>query len=162
MPLIVRWPGHVRPGKVDESTVMSAVDFFPMICKIAGASPPGNVQFDGEDLSEALFGNGATRKHPLFWEYGRNAAFGYPKGRDRSPNVAVRDGKWKLLLNADGTGSELYDLQKDRNENKCGGTKSSGSEGPGNRAAMEKISAVIRQTLHEDKGVSRQITSPWF
>jgi arylsulfatase A-like enzyme len=116
MPLIVRWPGHVRPGKVDESTVMSAVDFFPMFCKIAGTSPPGSGQFDGEDLSEALFGNGATRKNPLFWEYGRNDAFGYPKGRDRSPNVAVRDGKWKLLLNADGTGTELYDLQTERNE----------------------------------------------
>ncbi|MDB6112681.1 MAG: arylsulfatase family protein [Pedosphaera sp.] len=33
-----------------------------------------------------------------------------------SPNVAVRDGKWKLLVNDDGTGAELYDLDADRNE----------------------------------------------
>lgn len=36
--------------------------------------------------------------------------------RDRSPNVAVRDGKWKLLVNADGTGVELYNLETDREE----------------------------------------------
>ena len=33
------------------------------------------------------------RTKPLFWEYGRNAqSFKYPAGRDRSPNLAVRDG----------------------------------------------------------------------
>jgi arylsulfatase A-like enzyme len=116
MPLIVRWPGHVAPGVVDEKSVLSGVDFLPMFCAIAGAARPGDVQLDGEELSQAFLGNGATRKKPLFWEYGRNSAFGYPKGRDRSPNVAVRDGKWKLLLNADGSGAELYDLEADRNE----------------------------------------------
>jgi hypothetical protein len=30
----------------------------------------------------------------------------------------VRDGKWKLLANADGGGAELYDLAADRNETK--------------------------------------------
>ena len=34
----------------------------------------------------------------------------------RSPNVAIRDGDWKLLINADGTGAELYNLANDRNE----------------------------------------------
>jgi hypothetical protein len=33
-------------------------------------------------------------------------------------NVAVRDGDWKLLVNADGTGAELYDLAADPNETK--------------------------------------------
>jgi arylsulfatase A-like enzyme len=34
----------------------------------------------------------------------------------RSPNVAVLDGDWKLLVNADGAGAELYDLAADPNE----------------------------------------------
>jgi arylsulfatase A-like enzyme len=101
---------------VDEQTIMAAVDFFPMFCKLTGAPLPNEVQFDGEDLTEALFGKSVTRRKPMFWEYGRNGAFGYPKGKDRSPNVAVRDGKWKLLVNADGANPELYDLQADRNE----------------------------------------------
>ena len=53
----------------------------------------------------------------MFWEYGRNTnSFNYPQGKDRSPNVAVRDGNWKLLINADGTGAELYDLNPDSAE----------------------------------------------
>ena len=52
------------------------------------------------------------------WEYGRNAKFfGYPKQpRDRSPQLAIREGNWKLLCNADGEGVELYDFSLDKNE----------------------------------------------
>ena len=117
MPFIVRWPGHVPAGKTDESTVVAAVDLFPSLCAIAGAIPPKEVALDGEDLSAAWLGREMLRKRPLFWEYGRNpTAFLYPGGRDRSPNVAMRDGPWKLLLNADGSGPELYDLASDRTE----------------------------------------------
>jgi arylsulfatase A-like enzyme len=87
-----------------------------MFCQLAGVALPKDEPFDGEDLSQSFFGHVMARKNPLFWEYGRNPSFGYPKGRDRSPNVAVREGKWKLLVNADGTGAELYDLEADRNE----------------------------------------------
>jgi arylsulfatase A-like enzyme len=101
---------------VDEATLINGVDLLPMFCKLAGVPVPSEPQLDGEDLSESFFGKSVSRKKPMLWEYGRNAAFGYPKGRDRSPNVAVRDGKWKLLINADGSGTELYDLEMDRNE----------------------------------------------
>ena len=116
MPLIVRWPGHVPAGRVDETTVMHGVDFFPMFCKLAGVSLPEQEHFDGEDLSKAFLGTASVRQHPIFWEYGRNPTFGYPRGRNRSPNVAVREGKWKALVNADGSSIELYDLDADRNE----------------------------------------------
>ncbi len=118
-PLIVRWPGHFPAGRVDDKTVISAVDFFPMFCSLAGAHLPEGLTFNGQDLSKAFFGETMTRKNPLFWEYGRNESFGYPKNQhDRSPNVAMRDGKWKLLINADGTDVQLYDLNADRNETK--------------------------------------------
>lgn len=114
MPFIVRWPGQVPAGRVDDRSVLSAVDLFPSLCAIAKVPIPKGVAFDGENLSRALLGKSASRRAPLFWEYGRNNdSFAYPQGRDRSPNVAVRDGKWKLLINADGSGAELYDLPKD-------------------------------------------------
>jgi arylsulfatase A-like enzyme len=116
-PLIVRWPGHVPAGRVDSNTVISAVDFFPMFCKLTDTPLPKNAAFDGEDLTESFFGKSLLRQNPLFWEYGRNSSFGYPPNRrDRSPNVAIRHGKWKLLVNADGSSVELYDLDADRNE----------------------------------------------
>jgi arylsulfatase A-like enzyme len=117
MPFIVRWPGHVPAGRVDQQSVLCAVDLFPSLCAVAGAALPKDAAFDGEDLSGALLGKPAARRRPLYWEYGRNEKFfRYPQGAGRSPNVAVRDGKWKLLVNADGTRAELYDLSRDPKE----------------------------------------------
>jgi arylsulfatase A-like enzyme len=120
LPFIVRWPGHVPAGQVDETTVIGGVDLFPTVCAICGAKLPSGYQSDGEDRSAALLGKPiATRSKPLFWEYGRNdKSFAYPRGRDRSPNVAVREGDWKLLVNADGSGAQLYDLASDAKETK--------------------------------------------
>jgi hypothetical protein len=75
---------------------------------------------DGEDMTAAIRGESPVRAKPLFWEYGRNAtAFAFPMdAKHRSPNVAVRAGNRKLLVNAEGTGAELYDLSSDRNETK--------------------------------------------
>jgi arylsulfatase A-like enzyme len=117
MPFVVRWPGRVPAGRVDSETVLTAVDLFPTFCALAGAALPGGVTFDGEDVSGALAGKPAVRSKPVFWEYGRNEKFfRYAPGTGRSPNVAVREGKWKLLVNADGTRPELYDLLADPKE----------------------------------------------
>jgi arylsulfatase A-like enzyme len=118
MPFIVRWPDHTPTGRIDNQTVFAATDLFPTLCAIAGAELPKNVAFVGEDLSGALLGKSLpARSHPLFWEYGRNTnSFSFPKGQDRSPNVAVREGDWKLLMNADGSGLELYNLKTDAKE----------------------------------------------
>jgi len=118
LPLIARWPGHIPAGRVDEQTMISAVDILPTLTAIGHAKLPGDVAFDGEDMTAALEGKPVTRAKPLLWEYGRNAkSFNYPAiQRDRSPNLAVRDGNWKLLINADGSGAELFDVTTDRSE----------------------------------------------
>jgi arylsulfatase A-like enzyme len=116
MPFILHWPGHVPADRVDEQSLMCAVDLFPSLCALARVSLPKGTEFDGENLSRIFSGKTARRSKPIFWEYGRNSAFNYPKGRDRSPNLAIRENDWKLLINADGGGVELYDLAKDRNE----------------------------------------------
>jgi len=119
LPFIARWPGHVPAARVDETSVLAAVDLLPTFAKIAGAKLPVNYTSDGEDVSAALLGQIHTRSKPIFWEYGRNEqSFAYPKPPDRSPNLALLDGAWKFLLNADGTGPELYDLPADPNETK--------------------------------------------
>ncbi len=110
MPLIVRWKGKVPAGRVDETTVSATVDFFPTFCAIAGVKAP-DVEFDGEDLSAAYLGKPTKRAKALFWDYGRDTSYlksGHPL--DQSPNLAVRDGDWKLLINDDETRLELYDL----------------------------------------------------
>ena len=117
MPFIVRWPGRVPAGRLDESSVLAAVDLFPSLCAIAGAAVPQGAAVEGRDRHGVLLGQPAERAGALFWENGRNdTSFRYPQGRARSPNVADREGKWKLLVNADGTRTELYDLLADPKE----------------------------------------------
>ena len=127
-PFIIRWPGKVPAGRVNDTAVLSAVDLFPTLCRMAGVPLPPKVAFDGEDLSAAMLGGEAMRSKPLFWEYGRNAGYLRPGVRtpatwwvsgdrnDASPNVAIREGRWKLLLNDDGSQMELYDIAADPNE----------------------------------------------
>ena len=113
MPFIVRWPGHVPPGKVDETTILHAVDLYPSMCRIAGITTPGGQAFDGEDMSPALFGKPMKREKPLYWEFG---SFVERKKARHSPGVAIREGDWKLLIDADGSDAELFNLKSDPGE----------------------------------------------
>lgn len=111
LPLLVRWPGRVPTGRVDQRTVITSVDLFPTFCSLAGVRAP-RTAFDGEDMSRAVLGRPHQRKRPVYWEYGRDASYLKPGlAADQSPNLALRNGHWKLLLNSDGTGAELYDFR---------------------------------------------------
>ncbi len=117
LPFIARWPGRVPAARVDDTSILAAVDMLPTLCAVGGAKPPEGYAGDGIDASKALLGEVLTRTQPLFWEYGRNdKSFKFPGPRQRSPNVAILDGQWKLLVNADGTGAELYSISPDPNE----------------------------------------------
>jgi arylsulfatase A-like enzyme len=120
VPFVAWWPAKVKGGMVNEKTVIASVDFVPTLANVCGAKLPKDYEPDGEDMTKAIAGETPTRTKPLLWEYGRNAtSFAYPKeAKHRSPNVAMRDGKWKLLVNADGSGAELYDLLADPKEEK--------------------------------------------
>lgn len=118
-PFFVRWPGHVPAGKFDSTSVLASVDFFPTLCRIAGVQPPAQVPQDGEDMSQTWLGKPGVRTKPLLWEYGRTSSYLHPKlASDHSPNIAVRDGDWKLLVQDDGSQAELYNLIKDPRETK--------------------------------------------
>jgi arylsulfatase A-like enzyme len=138
-PLIAWWPGRVPAGRVDTNSVLSAVDFFPTLVRLARGTMPRDAQPDGEDASAAFFGQTMVRHTPLFWEYGRNTnAFAFPGiAQNRSPTIAVRDRDWKLLLNADGTGAELYDVVRDPNETRNLVAEQSGASNRLARAALQ-------------------------
>ncbi len=117
-PLIVRWKGVVPQGRVNGKTVVGAVDLFPTFCRMTGVPAP-DAAFDGVDMSAAFRGKQPARRRPLFWEYGRQPSYLRPGDpSDVSPNMAVRDGRWKLLMNADGSSVELYDFQNGFDESR--------------------------------------------
>lgn len=116
-PFIIRWPGHVPVGQVDSSTVMCSIDLLPTLTALAGVDvvAEGKGKFDGEDMSAAMLGKPVERKEPLKFEFGRRRP-AKAKAPGRSPQLAIRDGDYKLLVNRDGSDVELYNLKTDRNE----------------------------------------------
>jgi len=104
VPGILRWPGHAKAGQT-VSTPVASYDLLPTLCEIAGAKPPTDRALDGASLLPLLDGKPVARSKPLYWQYDR--AIG---GDNR---VAMRDGDWKLLANADLSKFELYNLRTD-------------------------------------------------
>jgi len=106
---LVRWPGHVAAGRVDESSVLGGVDWLPTICKLTGVKMPASVQPDGEDVSDIWLGESRARRKPLYWEW----LFRVQGEEYTPPMLAIRDGNWKLFVNHNGSRAELYDIPKD-------------------------------------------------
>jgi len=106
LPFLVRWPGKVPSGRVDDKSVVAAVDFLPTLCKLAGVKLPRDLQPDGEDTSDILQGQSRQRVSPLLWEW-RFRIFGHIW--HHSPTLAIREGDWKLLMNPDRSRVELFD-----------------------------------------------------
>jgi N-acetylgalactosamine-6-sulfatase len=109
MPFLVRWPGVIEPGRVI-SRVAAAVDLLPTLCAAADVEVAAGAILDGENLLEVLRGQGQPRQSPLFWEW-RFRQFG--PMLQRSPQLALRQGEYKLLMNLSGERVELYQLSTD-------------------------------------------------
>lgn len=116
-PFIVWAPGFMpKPvcGTIDKTTVLSAMDLFPSVARLAGATPPPGEALDGEDLSATFFGKSQTRRaKALFWN--RPPDRPGPEG-EPWPDLAVREGKWKFLMMRDGSNPQLFDIQNDLGE----------------------------------------------
>lgn len=110
VPGIVRWPTKVRAGRIDDEAILAGVDWLPTVCQLAGVAIPAEHQLDGESFSNVLTTASGPRTKPLMWEWRFNIA-GEPF--HHSPELAIRDGDWKLLLNPDRSRVELYEMTKD-------------------------------------------------
>lgn len=111
---LVRWPGHVAAGRVDETSVIGGVDWLPTVCKLAGVPVPDSVRPDGEDVSDIWTGAPRSRTKPLHWEW----LFRVWGEEYAPPMLAIRDGAWKLFARHDGTKPELYNIPKDPGESR--------------------------------------------
>jgi arylsulfatase A-like enzyme len=103
LPFIIRWPGHIPVGKVDQQSIIAGVDWLPTLSTLAGVKIEAG-RFDGEDVSDVWLGKQRQRTRDLFWK----------ASRPRSPTV-IRHGNWKLYQPARGS-PELYDLARDPGE----------------------------------------------
>jgi arylsulfatase A-like enzyme len=91
VPALVNWPGHVPAGKQNDEILMTA-DILPTVCGITGARLPDDRQLDGRDVWPVLTEGHASPHEFVAWANG--------------PQLAIRKGQWKLVLNGiihDGT-----------------------------------------------------------
>lgn len=114
-PLIVWGPGLIAAGQagtVDRTSFLAAIDLVPSLLEIAGVVPPERIAFDGQALAKVLLGRvESSRTAPLFFR--RPPDRGGPAGKNHLPDLAVREGTWKLLCDYDGARPQLYDLKAD-------------------------------------------------
>jgi N-acetylgalactosamine-6-sulfatase len=113
MPFIVRWSNRVPAGLINSTSVLTAVDFLPTVCQLAGVRLPSGYRPDGEDISDILLGDQRARSRAIMWEW-RFRVHGHVL--HRSPQLSIREGKWKLLMNPDKSRIELYDIPRDPSE----------------------------------------------
>jgi arylsulfatase A-like enzyme len=102
VPFIVSWPGKLPNGAVCDEPVIS-LDVLPTICAATGTALPEDRVYDGKNILGILRGQTKEPLHKrLFWD-------------DGEKQWVVREGKWKLLYNRQGS-LELYDLETDISE----------------------------------------------
>ena len=99
VPMIVRWPGKVKPGGVSDHVGYFA-DFLPTAAELAGVDGPAGL--DGISVAPTLLGRPQRAHEALYWEF---------RG-----SQAVRMGRFKTVRKRLDGPIELYDLEKDVGE----------------------------------------------
>lgn len=108
VPMIMRWPGVIAPGRVVKDPVIS-LDFATTFLAAAGGQPLPDHKLDGVNLLPLLKENKPLAERALFW---RSAGSG--------SNCAVRQGDWKLVWNRREPNAKpmLFHLREDIGESK--------------------------------------------
>jgi arylsulfatase A len=123
VPLIVHWPGKIRPGSECNSPTIT-MDLFTTlvdICKLDSTgvnesenrSSSGESGCDGESLVPLLTEMGALQRSELFWHYPHHQH--YQLG-GATPYSAIRAGDFKLIEFFNDMHVELYNVAEDLSE----------------------------------------------
>lgn len=103
VPFIVRWPGHIAPGRVSDH-VSAFWDILPTLAEVAGAEIK-DIPTEGISFLPVLQGDtAAQQKHDhLYWEF-----------HERKYSAqAVRKKDWKAVRHDPDGAIELYNLRTD-------------------------------------------------
>ena len=116
-PLIVWGPGLVDRkvvGTTNEKSILCALDINRSLYGLAGIAPSGGMDLDGENVLDTMLGKSTRgRVAPIFW---RRPPDRPGTANEDNPDLAVRDGQWKYLVNYDGSEPQLYNLNSDPGE----------------------------------------------
>ena len=108
IPLIVRWPGYVKPASICEIPTITH-DLYPTITEIVAGAQGGD-DIDGKSLLPLLKGEKIIWDRELCWYYPHYSP------QAQQPSAAIRDGDYKLIHFYDPERLELYNLTNDLSE----------------------------------------------
>jgi choline-sulfatase len=149
VPLLVRWPGVVRPGTVVTEHV-SNIDTFASVLGMLGLQIPGGVRQEGMDFSPLLRGEKVAWRDAIFGLYDlHNAGLAYMR--------MIRTGEWKLVRHHHANLlDELYNLKDDPDE-----TRNLYNQ-PAHRAARDELQRRLSawQQAIDDPLPARRPTGP--
>ncbi|WP_190811461.1 sulfatase [Flagellimonas sp. S3867] len=145
-PMLVKWPGKVRPNSVTEEYLIIE-DFYPTILEMAGVENPNVVQtIDGQSFLSLLSEKESnTAERALFWHYPNEWG---PDGPGIGASSTVRKGDLKLIYFHEDQHFELFDLKTD-----IGETKNLASEHP------EKVDELAKILSNHLRHVDAQMPS---
>jgi arylsulfatase A-like enzyme len=113
VPLIVKWPGTVKPDTVCEDDYVIIEDIFPTFLEMAGAKPytQADGAMDGMSFVPLLKGkSGISKGRPIFGHF--------PHNFFQTPFSSVRRDDWKLIYHHAEKKMELFNLPEDIGETK--------------------------------------------
>ena len=155
-PLLARWPGKIKPGSVNESDIVSNLDFAETFLDIAGVNVPSDMQ--GRSLVSIFEGNTPSDwRKSFYYHYYEN-----PGGHNVARHFGVTTGKHKLIhlyaLEGEKINDwELFDLQKDPNELKSVyGDPSYAKVQSELNAELDRLRAKFQVPADDDPGRRRQ------
>jgi arylsulfatase A-like enzyme len=109
MPLLMRWPKHIKPGSKDRHIVTN-VDYAETFLDLAGVASPSDMQ--GRSLVGLMTGK-SPKDWPdaMYYHY-----YDYPAVHAVRPHYGVRTDRYKLIHYYTLNEWELFDLKKDPGE----------------------------------------------
>ena len=105
-PLLIKWPGIVEAGSVCQVPVTST-DFYPTILEMTDSPLVPDQHCDGSSLIPLLQKQVSLDREAIFWHYPH---YGNQGG---TPGSSIRMGDYKLIEFFEDGRCELYNLQKD-------------------------------------------------
>jgi arylsulfatase A-like enzyme len=105
IPLLVRYPGHIKPGSVSDAMVLN-IDYAPTILELAGVKVPDSMQ--GKSWKALFEGKEAGWRDAYFYEY-------FFENKYKTPTMTALRTKDKKLIEYPGhpDWTEVYDLAAD-------------------------------------------------
>ena len=109
-PLVVKWPGVIKPGTVNDKHIVSNLDFAQTFLELAGAPQPSDMQ--GMSIKPLFEGKDPENWRKSFYYH----YYEFPAVHSVRKHNGVSTGRYKLINFYNENEQEFYDLKNDPHE----------------------------------------------